>query len=351
MSKTFDLSTLDLPAGTHNVTVKSRAAGYADSPASNAIVYIKGKNSSIYAFEANPTLSEVPASIINAQFVCDGETYNSVRVADDLSIQYDDTTVFSGNAWASDKYKYVEFLDTSQISQAWYDWLIDTKNGAWIEDMYGRVYLFNRSFGHSESRTAETHISRVRDVLFMSNGVAYTALCEMPSEAWSHVYYNRSYRIVLYALPWTELVRSSLSMLGYENADGSVKVYTQYKQDTVSEQYRNAWANEVYRTIIPQMHITDKNGYLLYGILSANAVQQTFAFTIDSTTYYAESGMTWAEWVESEYNTDGWYIDTYAIPIDGSTYLTKNGGSGVNITSNPDIIANAVYFTEPYRPI
>ncbi len=33
------------------------------------------------------------------------------------------------------------------------------------------------------------------------------------------------------------------------------------------------------------------------------------SFTIDGTTYQAESGMTWAEWVDSEYNTDGYLLD------------------------------------------
>lgn len=31
-------------------------------------------------------------------------------------------------------------------------------------------------------------------------------------------------------------------------------------------------------------------------------------FTIDNTTYDAEEGMTWDEWVESEYNTGGYNI-------------------------------------------
>lgn len=33
-----------------------------------------------------------------------------------------------------------------------------------------------------------------------------------------------------------------------------------------------------------------------------------FAFAIDDTTYFAESGMTWGEWIESSYNTDGYEL-------------------------------------------
>lgn len=36
-------------------------------------------------------------------------------------------------------------------------------------------------------------------------------------------------------------------------------------------------------------------------------------FTIGGTAYQAESGMTWGEWVESEYNTDGAHIDGVQI--------------------------------------
>ncbi len=34
------------------------------------------------------------------------------------------------------------------------------------------------------------------------------------------------------------------------------------------------------------------------------------SFTIDSTIYQAERGMTWEQWCDSSYNTDGYYIDT-----------------------------------------
>ena len=35
------------------------------------------------------------------------------------------------------------------------------------------------------------------------------------------------------------------------------------------------------------------------------------AFTIDGTEYQAEEGMTWGEWCDSEYNTDGFYFESY----------------------------------------
>lgn len=41
-SKTFDLSTLNLSAGTHKITVKARASGFEDSPESEPVSYVVG---------------------------------------------------------------------------------------------------------------------------------------------------------------------------------------------------------------------------------------------------------------------------------------------------------------------
>ena len=52
---------------------------------------------------------------------------------------------------------------------------------------------------------------------------------------------------------------------------------------------------------------------------------EMISFTIDGTTYQAEAGMTWGEWVDSEYNTSGVYIGS-----DNGVYLSD--GHGVNKT-------------------
>lgn len=52
---------------------------------------------------------------------------------------------------------------------------------------------------------------------------------------------------------------------------------------------------------------------------------QPFNFTIDNTTYTAIEGMTWGEWVESEYNTDNYYSapfgNNYTIIMDSNGML------------------------------
>ena len=75
-----------------------------------------------------------------------------------------------------------------------------------------------------------------------------------------------------------------------------------------------------------------------------SATPTLISFTIAGTSYQAEEGMTWAEWVESSYNTDGYYVsggsvftpEKYLISsvlqsstiIDGNNYSINAGGSG-----------------------
>lgn len=73
----------------------------------------------------------------------------------------------------------------------------------------------------------------------------------------------------------------------------------------------------------------------------------TFTFTIDGTEYYAEEGMTFAEWIESDYNTSGkdWYLDTstdyvHIISEASGWYVdasTKIENGGVYRTSNEPV--------------
>lgn len=56
------------------------------------------------------------------------------------------------------------------------------------------------------------------------------------------------------------------------------------------------------------------------------------SFTIDGVTYLADEGMTWAEWVASEYNTDGFQIVSGSLPgqlvpanVNGKTVTTQDG--------------------------
>ena len=62
-------------------------------------------------------------------------------------------------------------------------------------------------------------------------------------------------------------------------------------------------------------------------------------FTIFDTEYQAEEGMTWGEWVNSEYNTDNYYIDGRRVTRAGYTYI-------MDITTSHIILDNGVYFIQ-----
>lgn len=71
-------------------------------------------------------------------------------------------------------------------------------------------------------------------------------------------------------------------------------------------------------------------------------------FTIDNTSFEAESGMSWSEWVGSIYNTSG-YISTGQGQVihayTGSNLFTTNG---VNVNDS-DVIQSIKYtFTNPW---
>lgn len=74
---------------------------------------------------------------------------------------------------------------------------------------------------------------------------------------------------------------------------------------------------------------------------------QLINFYIDSTAYKAEEGMTWTEWVESEYNTDGYSVGNAG---NGSTIIANTGsavcgeGAGVPVSKGENIIANTHYY-------
>lgn len=58
--------------------------------------------------------------------------------------------------------------------------------------------------------------------------------------------------------------------------------------------------------------------------------QDTFTFSINGIEYQSEMNMTWAMWVESEYNTDQYYVAGESIDKDSGMYRVVYNGSAVN---------------------
>ena len=108
--------------------------------------------------------------------------------------------------------------------------------------------------------------------------------------------------------------------------------------------------NGVFCTI--KEFITDDSGYPsemldfipritkeeFYNIEGGNSI----SFTIDGTSFIAEEGMTWLDFVNSEYSNDDFYVNAYDVEYQGFVFA-----SSTNEWQNSDsvIIANEAYRT------
>ncbi|MBQ3348492.1 hypothetical protein IJG90_03180, partial [Candidatus Saccharibacteria bacterium] len=76
------------------------------------------------------------------------------------------------------------------------------------------------------------------------------------------------------------------------------------------------------------------------------------SFTINGTTYQAEDGMTWGEWVNSDYNIDGYTIDyeyaTIRAPVDTSPpKYVSDSDDGSSPSPSSTIVANHSFYAGP----
>jgi hypothetical protein len=148
MSKTFDLSTLNLSAGTHEITVKARANGYADSVASNAVSYVVAGEET-YTLRGTYLLNDkiyMKNDVhFDVQFSSRGNNYSSIAI-NGVNIEYDgvsQTLGFDENGysiWKIQDYRTISFNGTQTVSKEFYDWLnanaekISDKEYVWLHD-------------------------------------------------------------------------------------------------------------------------------------------------------------------------------------------------------------------------
>lgn len=110
----------------------------------------------------------------------------------------------------------------------------------------------------------------------------------------------------------------------------------------------------------PQSYLAasdDGDGYITLENCTISFIEELektiIQFTIDGTTYTAESGMTWEEWVNSSYNTDGYFTgalsnnnDVYKADGQFDYYIKESyDGRGTGYTDN--IIENHNYVLIP----
>ena len=105
------------------------------------------------------------------------------------------------------------------------------------------------------------------------------------------------------------------------------------------EQWNAITKGEDWHNEVPATKVICSDGTI--SLVESNLI----TFTIDGTEYQAEEGMTWAEWVESEYNTVGAVL----IPDVGDNYFAGIGSKVIGTSQNDiefytnEIIANESY--------
>lgn len=69
-------------------------------------------------------------------------------------------------------------------------------------------------------------------------------------------------------------------------------------------------------------------------------------FTVSGTSYQAEEGMTWGDWVDSSYNTGGFVLNTgheNTIATDNTFGWLVNDSNGLNVYATTTIVAGYQY--------
>lgn len=73
----------------------------------------------------------------------------------------------------------------------------------------------------------------------------------------------------------------------------------------------------------------------------------SFTISADSgVNYQAEEGMTWNEWIVSEHNTDGYYLDGAIILFKKNGHSYKTTG----VSSSDIIVSGKTYYMEDITP-
>ena len=145
MSKTFDLSTLNLSAGTHEITVKARASGYADSSASNAVSYVVEEedtvavsgtwyfNNTLNLPETAMTREDVKftsyyksSGIEYTAFTAITVSYASLMFTYYKGLSLNISKVFkSSGGWTYSATRTITFDGVQTVSKEFYEWLVD----------------------------------------------------------------------------------------------------------------------------------------------------------------------------------------------------------------------------------
>lgn len=214
------------------------------------------------------------------------------------------------------------------------------------ESVIGTIY---GEYGIEDNGTAYT--LQAARFSFTIDGINYTARYEMNWDAWVDSEYNTDGYKILDGLVVNsaETHRVETEAVGAVMEDDLVD-----GEDYILVEMQTQLATPTIELDGDTLNIYDEEGLATsYDILVDGVVMDTvsavslISFTFGGTTYQAEEGMTWAEWVGSEYDTATFTIDSnsYIYYFDGDEcdYVSTDGTSSGRVTSNTEIESGYQY--------
>lgn len=179
---TFDLKTLNLYEGTHEITVKARASGYKDSVASNAVSCVTV--SGTWYFNENPTLQNLEQAVT---FTSNGNTYKRIFIKRITGETYDygslefrdkvgatsteakDDVYFYNltdeSFWYEQAYRTITFDGVQTVSKEFYEWLV--ANAVQTE-----WYIHPKKYYYNYTYCIDTPTQGI-NITFTSNGQSF----------------------------------------------------------------------------------------------------------------------------------------------------------------------------------
>ena len=144
-----------------------------------------------------------------------------------------------------------------------------------------------------------------------------------------------------YIMPRFNVINNTITTLGGLAIDGSYNFWS-------STEYSDGYAYYLY-TDNGDVDYDDKDyGYFYvrpFAILDDGEDSiNLITFSINGTEYQAKEGMTWEEWVNSEYNTSDYYIMFEQVYVADTGYIN-------NVTPLDIILNNGVYLSSGYSPM
>ena len=130
---------------------------------------------------------------------------------------------------------------------------------------------------------------------------------------------------------------SSKGFVFYKTTSGNITTAIQ----TITVLWNGNCASWYGASAQNQLNTSNSNYSYVAICYGSNQEIELITFTVRNTTYYAEPGMTWSEWINSSYNIDSFTIS--GVNVSGPGGIVCDNAFTAQIVATDTIIANETY--------